>query len=325
MQSILVDNVEIVPSHPVKVSAEWIGQVEPLRQLLACWTTVAPDDLPLTPRLIGVPGIGKTTLAITAGRSRGQDVYVMQCTADTRPEDLLVTPVLSEKGKIAYHASPLLTAALNGGVAVLDEGNRMSEKSWASLAGLFDNRRSAESVVAGVVITAHKEFRAVVTMNEDSSTFEIPDYIMSRLQPGIEIGFPCREDELQILSYNLPFCAREILDICVDFLQKAHGLDLPYSVRDGINAIRYTLKKKEIDSPKGAPKDASSGASKDDVTLFEDSIRQILGEEALDLESLAAKRRQSGEHLPNMSLGDFFFPGEEDLNPDADTGPDIDR
>jgi hypothetical protein len=235
--------------------------------------------------------------------------------------------VLSEKGKIAYHASPLLTAALCGGVAVLDEGNRMSEKSWASLAGLFDNRRTAESVVAGVVVKAHKEFRAVVTMNEDSSTFEIPDYIMSRLQPGIEIGFPDRNDELQILAYNLPFCSEEVLDICVDFLQRAHGLDLPYSVRDGINAIRYTLKKKESF---GKPSNASQDAPKDratvldTATLFSDSIRQILGEEALDLEALAAKRRLSGEHLPNMNLGNFFFPDQDDLNPDSDSDLDAD-
>jgi MoxR-like ATPase len=307
MDSITIDNVEITLSHPVDVVAEWIGQEEPLRQLLACWLTVANDDLPLTPRLIGVPGIGKTTLAITAARKRGQPAFVMQCTADTRPEDLLVTPVLSDKGKIAYHASPLLSAALTGGIAVLDEGNRMSEKSWASLAGLFDNRRTAESVVAGVVVKAHKEFRAVVTMNEDSSTFEIPDYIMSRLQPGIEIGFPNRPDELAILSYNLPFCPEEVLDICVDFLQRAHGLDLPYSVRDGINAIRYTLKKKQAD-PSG-----ETGA------LFEGSITQILGGEALDLDALATKRRQSGAHLPTMSLGDYFFPEDDDLNPDAKT------
>jgi hypothetical protein len=319
MPSVIVDNVEIVLSHPVDLpAAEWIGQQEPLRQLLACWMTVSPVDLPLTPRLIGVPGIGKTTLAITAGRTGGRDVYVMQCTSDTRPEDLLVTPVLSEKGKIAYHASPLLTAALTGGVAVLDEGNRMSEKSWASLAGLLDNRRTAESVVAGVVVKAHKDFRAVVTMNEDASTFEIPDYIMSRLQPGIEIGFPDRQDELRILSYNVPFCPQETLDICVEFLQKAHGLDLPYSVRDGINAIRYTLKKKE------AGRAASAGPSGDDAGLFDDSIRQILGEEALDLDALAAKRRKSGEHIPNMSLGDFFFPNGDDLNPDAgNEDPDV--
>jgi hypothetical protein len=305
MKSALIDNVEIILSHPVEVMAEWIGQLEPLRQLLACWMTVAPEDLPLVPRLIGVPGIGKTTLAITAGRKRGQDVYVMQCTADTRPEDLLITPVLSGNGKLAYHASPLLSAAIEGGIAVLDEGNRMSEKSWASLAGLFDNRRTAESVIAGIVVKAHKEFRAVVTMNEDSSTFEIPDYIMSRLQPGVEIGFPGREDERAILAYNLPFCPGDVLDICVDFLQRAHGFELPYSVRDGINAIRYTLKKNQADP------------SADAGCLFDASLAQILGSEALDLDTLAAKRKLSGEHLPAMGLGDYFFPDDDQLNPDA--------
>ena len=128
--------------------------------------------------------------------------------------------MLSENGKITYHASPLLSAVITGGVAILDEGNRMSEKSWASLAGLFDNRRTVESIIAGITVTAHKEFRAAVTMNEDSSTFEIPDYIMSRLQPGIQIPFPNREDELKILQYNLPFSDEELLQMCVDFLQK---------------------------------------------------------------------------------------------------------
>jgi hypothetical protein len=300
----IIDNVELVLSNPVDVEAEWIGQEEPLRQLLACWHTVDESDLPLTPRIIGVPGIGKTTLAMCAAKMRGQQVYIMQCTSDTRPEDLLVTPVLSDKGKISYHASPLLTAAITGGIAILDEGNRMSEKSWASLAGLFDNRRMAESIIAGITVKAHKDFKTVVTMNDDSSTFEIPDYIMSRLQPGIEIGFPDRENEMRILSYSLPFCSEEVLSMCVDFLQKAHGLDLPYSIRDGINAIRYALKRKDLD-PKA-----------DIGELLETAIVQILGEEALDLDSLAEKRRLSGQHLPDMNLGDYFFPDDDPLNPD---------
>jgi MoxR-like ATPase len=267
---------------------------------------VAENDLPLVPRIIGHPGTGKTTLAMAAARSRGQEVYVMQCTADTRPEDLLVTPVLSDEGKISYHASPLLTAALCGGIAVLDEGNRMSEKSWASLAPLFDHRRMVESVVAGISISAHKEFRAAVTMNEDSSTFEIPDYIMSRLQPGIAIPFPNRVDELKILAYNLPFSGEAILDMCVDYLQQAHRLDLPYSIRDGLSAMRYTLKLKE------------SGGAADTGELFKQALLQILGEEALDLEKVAARRKLSGEHLPSMDLGDFFFGSDSKLNPDAD-------
>jgi MoxR-like ATPase len=304
MPSITIDNVELILSNPILVDAEWIGQQEPMRQLMACWFTVDERDLPLTPRIIGVPGIGKTTLALAAARKRGQDVYIMQCTSDTRPEDLLVTPVLSEKGKISYHASPLLTAAITGSIAVLDEGNRMSEKSWASLAGLLDGRRIVESVVAGVTVKAHREFRAVVTMNDDASTYEIPDYIMSRLQPGITVGFPDRHDEMKILSYNLPFGDEEILNRCVDFLQKAHGLDLPYSVRDGINAVRFALKQKAMDR------------GMDGAGLLENAIKQILGQEALDLDGLAAKRKLSWQRLPDMHLGDYFFPDDDLLNPD---------
>lgn len=305
MRNVTIDKIELRLSNPIGYTGEWIGQREPLRQLLACWLIVDEKDLPLSPRLTGFPGIGKTTLAMAAARQRGQEIYIMQCTSDTRPEDLLITPVLSEKGMISYHASPLLSAVITGGVAILDEGNRMSEKSWASLAGLLDNRRTVESVVAGITVCAHKEFRAVVTMNEDASTFEVPDYIMSRLQPGIELTFPNRDDEIAILSYNLPFCNEEILDICVDFLQRAHSLDLPYSVRDGINAIRYTLKQKKSDP------------DLDSSELFERAVLQILGEDALDLDSLAAKRKASGEHMPGMNLGDFFFPDSDNLNPDS--------
>jgi MoxR-like ATPase len=304
MKSISIDTVELILSNPIAFESEWIGQMEPMRQLMACWFTIADSDLPLTPRIIGVPGIGKTTLALAAARRRGQDVYIMQCTSDTRPEDLLITPVLSEKGKISYHASPLLSAAITGSIAVLDEGNRMSEKSWASLAGLLDNRRIVESVVAGITIKAHRDFRAVVTMNDDASTYEIPDYIMSRLQPGISVGFPDRSDEMKILSYNLPFGDEAILNKCVDFLQKAHGLDLPYSVRDGINAVRYALKQKAMDR------------SVDSDGLLHDAIKQILGDEALDLDGLAAKRNLSGQRLPDMHLGDYFFPDGDLLNPD---------
>ncbi|MCL2183765.1 MAG: MoxR family ATPase [Chitinispirillia bacterium] len=310
MEKLVIDNVELVLAHPVAVKAEWIGQGEPMRQILACWMVLGEGDFPLTPRVIGHPGIGKTTLAMAAARARGQDVYIMQCTSDTRPEDLLVTPVLSDQGKISYHASPLLTAAIKGGIAILDEGNRMSEKSWASLAGLFDNRRMAESVAAGITVTAHKEFRAAVTMNEDSSTFEIPDYIMSRLQPGIKIPFPDREDEMKILTYSLPFSGEEILLMCVDYLQKAHGLELPYSVRDGINIIRYALKMKESGEKAGVD------------ALFAKAVSQILGEDSLDLDKQAQNRKMSGIDLSSMSLGDYFFSDDEDLNPDIDDDDD---
>ena len=308
-----VKNINLHLSEPHKLNSNWIGQREILKQVLACWLVVDEDDQPLTPRLVGPPGIGKTQLAMAAAAKREQDLFIYQCTADTRPEDLLITPVLAESGKIAYHASPLVTAMIQGGVCVLDEGNRMNEKSWASLAPLLDHRRYIESIVAGVSIEAHPDFRCAVTMNVDESTFEIPDYILSRLQPTLNIQFPSREDEKAILEYHLPFCEAEMLSMTVDFLQTAHGLKLDFSPRDGINLLRYATKRMSQESDHPLAKDVA----------WQEALIQCLGPEAGDLQTLAKKRHQSlgGQSLP-LGFGDFFFDSNDSLHPGSpDAGP----
>jgi len=242
LEKIKISDVELILSKPAQVDMEWVGNDDLINQLKAAWMVVDKNDLPLNPRILGKPGVGKTTLAYAAGRRLGKDVYMFQCTMDTRPEDLLISPVIASDNKIAYVASSLVSAMVKGGVCLLDEGNRMSEKSWASLAPLMDKRRYVESIIAGIRIYAHPDFRLCVTMNADSSTYEIPEYIQSRLQPKIYIDFPNKIDELKILKYNLPFASKEILEYCVNFLQNAHIHDEPYTVRDGINILRYYIK-----------------------------------------------------------------------------------
>ncbi|MBI3892426.1 MAG: AAA family ATPase [Candidatus Wallbacteria bacterium] len=242
MRTVIIEGVEIHLAHPDLLPLDWVGQEDLLRQLLSAWMVLADDDLPLNPRLIGKPGVGKTTLAYAAARRLGREVYIMQATMDTRPEDLIITPVVGNASQIKYVASPLVTAMVRGGVCILDEGNRMSEKSWASLAPLLDQRRYVESIVAGVKIPAHRDFRVCATMNDDASTFEIPEYIHSRIQPQIFIDFPERNEEMTILKQNLPFVEDQVLSYVVDFLQKAHEKDERYTVRDGINVARYAAK-----------------------------------------------------------------------------------
>ncbi|HEY7157741.1 MAG TPA: AAA family ATPase [Gemmataceae bacterium] len=312
-KSVEVMGVSLHLSAPDATEQEWIGQDEILHQLLACWLVVDPSDRPLSPRLLGPPGIGKTTLAMAAAHLRKQPLFITQCTADTRPEDLLVTPVLAESGKIAYHASPLVSAMLTGGVCVLDEGNRMNEKSWASLAPLLDHRRYVESVVAGITIAAHADFRVCVTMNEDESTYEVPDYILSRLQPTLTLGFPNRDDEMRILRYHLPFAKPELLALTVEFLQKAHELKLDFSPRDGINLLRYAVKRMSQDNKHPISRDAA----------WREALVCVLGEEAGDLDEMARRKRRAlgGQHTP-MGLADLFFDSDDPLHPDAEDEDD---
>lgn len=264
-----VEGVALHLSHPVEYAAEWIGQEEVMRELLAAWMSLGEDDLPMNPRITGKPGVGKTTLAYAAAKRLGREAYIMQGTVDTRPEDLIVQPVVEGPGKLKYVASPLVTAMLRGGVAILDEANRMPEKSWASLAPLLDARRYVESVVAGIKIAADAGFRLVCTMNEDASTFDLPEYIFSRLQPQIHVDFPDEHEELGILRQNLPQTDEEVISLIAGFLQAAHEQDEPYTARDGIHIGRYATRLLEVKRVPGI------------AQALRHAVRQVLGEEAL--------------------------------------------
>jgi hypothetical protein len=144
-------------------------------------------------------------------------------------------------------------------------------------------------------------------MNEDASTYEVPDYILSRLQPTLQMGFPRKEDELAILRYHLPFAPDDLLALTVQFLQEAHQLNLEFSVRDGLHILQYAIKRMAIDP--------SHPLARDQV--WREAVLKVLNEEALDLQNLSRRRaRVLGTQALPQGLGDFFFESDDPLHPD---------
>ncbi|KAB8032198.1 AAA family ATPase [Fluviispira multicolorata] len=266
---IQIGNITVRLAKEYEVDANWMGNDLASHQLRASWLRLSDDDLPMNPRLVGKPGVGKTTLAVAVARELNFPVYLMQGTSDTRPDDLIITPVITEGKQISYVASPLVTAMLVGGVCILDEGNRMSEKSWASLASLLDHRRYVDSVIAGIRLHAHKEFRFVTTMNDDSSVYDLPEYIQSRLNPQIFLDFADIETEARIVRYAVPYIEENLLTLLVSFLSIAHKYDESYSVRDGIQIAKYAQRLRSLNKELTLPK------------ALKTSVYSILGEEAL--------------------------------------------
>lgn len=101
--------------------------------------------------------------------------------------------------------------------------------------------------------------------------------------------------------------------LTVEFLQKSHELKLDFSPRDGISVIRYAIKRLAQDSDHVLSKDEA----------WKESLLNCLGEEALDLDSLAEKKQHSlGGNVMPLGLGDFFFSPEDPLNPDFGSDDD---
>ncbi len=237
-------HVTIHLCEPDMVDNEWIGQKEVHRLLCAAWLKMDEHDRSMTPVLVGSPGCGKTKLGCCAAKEFDCPVYIMNCTSDMQPEDLLVTTVLSSNQQVLYRGSSLVSAIINGGVCILDEANRMNEKCWASLAALLDDRRYVQSTNTGIKIHAHTEFRLVATMNEDSSTYIIPDYIESRLRPILEVELPTEKELVAIVSRNVPFVKEHLIEAIVYYLsekKKAGALE-KYSIRDIIQITRYSAR-----------------------------------------------------------------------------------
>jgi MoxR-like ATPase len=143
----------------------------------------------------GVPGLGKTLLAKTLARTLGGEFKRIQGTPDLMPSDIIGVHVFDETQRsFVFRPGPLFAD-----VVLVDEINRAGPKTQSALLEAMEERQVS---VEREVRPLPADFLVLATQNprEFEGTYPLPESQLDRFMLRIDMDYPSRESEAQILA-----------------------------------------------------------------------------------------------------------------------------
>ena len=207
MDTIKLRDKHVIASQPYRAQVtDFVGRESEIKMIMASWLQ-ADGSFPLSPVLLGPPGVGKNRSVYECARLCGKDLYIFQGHEDVTAEDFACAVRFSDDPgrKVDYILSGLVTAMVQGGICLVDEIGKVRPRALAPLVSVLDERRYIDSTLLGERIFAHPGFRFIAATNSgDFEAGTLPDFIRSRLRPVIEIGYPSRDEIREIVRTRLP-------------------------------------------------------------------------------------------------------------------------
>lgn len=141
------------------------------------------------------PGVGKTSLAKAIASSLHCAYTRIQCTPDMLPSDILGTSVfLPNRGEFEFRRGPVFTNVL-----LADEINRTTPRTQSALLEAMMERQIS---IDGRTYRLDPPFFVLATQNpfEFEGTYPLPENQLDRFMLRIEIGYPGRAVERDVLN-----------------------------------------------------------------------------------------------------------------------------
>lgn len=140
-----------------------------------------------------VPGVGKTTMALSFAKALGLEEKRVQFTPDTMPSDIIGFSVF-DREKLVYQPGAVMTNLL-----LADEINRTSSKTQSALLEAMEERNVT---VDGVTHPLPVPFVVLATQNPVGSagTQNLPNSQLDRFLMKLHMGYPDLKSQIDILK-----------------------------------------------------------------------------------------------------------------------------
>ena len=147
--------------------------------------------------LVGVPGLAKTRLVETLGKTLGLAEQRVQFTPDLLPADIIGSEVLEEGADRSRHFR-FIKGPIFAQLLMADEINRASPRTQSALLQAMQEHHVS---VAGKRYDLPKPFHVLATQNplEQEGTYPLPEAQLDRFLMQIDVHYPDRGSERRVL------------------------------------------------------------------------------------------------------------------------------